>query len=200
MHSLHPKQVPGPARGSIPELGAERAASAISAPPAELSGYILVVLGPGTGSWPHLPSLLPKAAPLATSPRDLLSAGVVTRPCVVRTSPDQTAKLSSCTAAPWAPHPGLEQGLLACVSHQKTLVRTDSSACRPPEADTCHQASMWQYPSHRLTCPGSILLSANMSPSPHVQPKTDSMGGEPLEWVTVSPDPRPEGPHPAAQS
>lgn len=194
MHLPHPKQVPGLARGSVQELGAKRAASAISAPPAKLSGYIL--LGSRTRNRLLAPS--PKPALLATSPRDLLGAGAVTRPRVVRTSLDQTAKLSPCTAAPWEPHPGLEQGLLACLPPGDTA--PDSSTCRPPEADACHQASTWQYPSHRLTRPGSILLSAHTSPSPQVQRKTDSTGGEPLEWVTVSPYPWPEGPHPAAQS
>lgn len=135
MRSPHPKQVPGPAWGSIREQGAKWAALAISSPPAGLSGYILV----GSQTRHRLPAPSPKPASQGCSldhlfqgPSQRWSSHEAPRGQDVPRS-DGEAEFLPC------PPPGQEQGLLACFSHQETLVPTESSACRPSGADTCLQ-------------------------------------------------------------
>lgn len=120
MRSPHPKQVPGPAWGSVRELGAKWAALAISSPPAGLGGYILV----GSRTRHRLPAPSPKPASQGCSlghlfqgPSQCWSSHEAPRGQDVPRS-DREAERLPC------PPPGLEQGPLACFSHQETLILT----------------------------------------------------------------------------
>lgn len=53
-----PSRSPGPAWGSMQELGREPKQAASASQPGPAGGCILLGSGPGTGSWPHLPNLL----------------------------------------------------------------------------------------------------------------------------------------------
>lgn len=160
----HPKQVPGPAWGSIRELGGREPSRLLPSnlsPTSQAGGYI--ILGSRTRNRLLAPS--PKPALLATSPRDLLRWSGHEAP-VWSEHPylDQTAKLSSCSR-PLGTPPWAGAGGSWLVSHQETphptAPRADAQrlmlATRHPRGSTHHTGS---------PRPGSILLSAHASPGP----------------------------------